>query len=139
MKRSRSGQSGRRGSWRRMPPKKSAARTSVQLKELDGCPEPAAVVISMMSRRIARARSVNSSREAERSGEGVAAIGWYSRPFGGARGRRDGPEHRPLGYHIAWGGATSGGLRSFPYSSLLIPCSLLVVRASKEQGIRSEE
>jgi hypothetical protein len=48
MKRSRSGLSGSWGLWCRIPPKYKAVRISTIETELDGWPDPALVVVSMM-------------------------------------------------------------------------------------------
>src|SRR5262249_55589006 len=52
--RSRSGQSGRLGSWRRRP-NMIATRRSITDSEPPGCPEPAWVIIRMICTRHARA------------------------------------------------------------------------------------
>src|SRR5438270_160215 len=66
MKRSRSGQCGFFGSWRRIPPKKSPVRSSTALKELLGWPEPAAVVMSTIRQRSRRAASRSVSKDRRR-------------------------------------------------------------------------
>src|SRR5262245_56425621 len=63
MKRSRPSQWGFLGSYRRMPPKYRAVAISTAESELVGCPEPAVVVLVMMSRRMARARTSKSAND----------------------------------------------------------------------------
>src|ERR1700682_4821400 len=63
MKRSRSGQCGFWGSWRRIPPKYRATAISTPDRELVGWPDPAIVVLVMIPLRMALARAFNSAKE----------------------------------------------------------------------------
>src|SRR5688500_5919772 len=89
MKRSRSAQSGRFGSCF-ITRKYRAAVSSTDESEPPGCPEPAAVIIVMMSRRNSRHLALSSSKvrgmgtSGMRDGEERRRSGAYS--IGGRRG-----------------------------------------------------